>query len=489
MKEKNRFGSMLKHLMTVAKLKNYTLAKGLQYDESYISKWITGSLMPTEKNHGKILRDISSCVVNALDEDGWQTLMEEYQLERRSELELAIYDNLEAEYNYVMTLKESTGSEVAPATIYYPELTLAQFLEKMHHPVLRKVKDQEVIAVMDILALDRQYQMALAMLNDSKAIASRNYPGVSFSMLLNLETKGRDTVYNVSFLVHMLSSLSDLNFELYHWPKAAGKLVFAVKDAYSISGMIVDENHCLSVTTSEDIKNCNEIYDRLYSLCSREMLIVQKVKMSNMIHNGTYLQALFARNQRWMLSRLTEHFVPDALVDTFAQRYCQEDPGLDMQELQKAYQFAGNILRKGDVRILFFEEDIMNFAVTGIMDFFGRRIVLSPEERLICLEQLSKLVDQGDKVEVKVMKSGNFFGNHQNPGTNMFLSDAWCYLRMQRSGPVKNISLVNKVLVADMFRNFFDAVWEGETYIAVTGREMLSEMLEYAMQMIRMQIQ
>ena len=47
MKDKNRFSSLLKHLMAVAKLKNYTLAKELQYDESYISKWITGSLLPT----------------------------------------------------------------------------------------------------------------------------------------------------------------------------------------------------------------------------------------------------------------------------------------------------------------------------------------------------------------------------------------------------------------------------------------------------------
>ena len=59
MKEKNRFSSLLKHLMATAELKNYTLAKELQYDESYISKWVTGSLMPTEKTHEKVLQEIS----------------------------------------------------------------------------------------------------------------------------------------------------------------------------------------------------------------------------------------------------------------------------------------------------------------------------------------------------------------------------------------------------------------------------------------------
>ena len=41
MKDKNRFSVLLKHLTSMANLKNYALAKSLQYDESYISKWIS----------------------------------------------------------------------------------------------------------------------------------------------------------------------------------------------------------------------------------------------------------------------------------------------------------------------------------------------------------------------------------------------------------------------------------------------------------------
>lgn len=42
MKEKNRFSVLLEHLTSMANLKNYVLAKAVQYDESYISKWISG---------------------------------------------------------------------------------------------------------------------------------------------------------------------------------------------------------------------------------------------------------------------------------------------------------------------------------------------------------------------------------------------------------------------------------------------------------------
>lgn len=49
MKEKNRFSVLLEHLTSMANLKNYVLAKAVQYDESYISKWISGKSLPTEK--------------------------------------------------------------------------------------------------------------------------------------------------------------------------------------------------------------------------------------------------------------------------------------------------------------------------------------------------------------------------------------------------------------------------------------------------------
>ena len=70
MKTKNRFSILLEHLMSVADLKNSVLAKAVQYDDSYISKWISGKLLPTEKNHEATLQAISTCVVDSLTEDG-----------------------------------------------------------------------------------------------------------------------------------------------------------------------------------------------------------------------------------------------------------------------------------------------------------------------------------------------------------------------------------------------------------------------------------
>ena len=487
MKEKNRFSSLLKHLMTIANLKNYTLAKELQYDESYISKWVTGSLMPTEKTHEKVLQDISRCIVRSLDDDSWATLLSDYQLTDRDDLEQAIFDNLEAEYRYVMDLKESTGSEVAPKTTFYPELTLAQFLSKMHHPVLRNVKDQQVISAMDILSLDRSYQLALSMLNNPKNVSSRNYPGVSFSMLINLDSPSRDIVYDVTFLLNLLSALADINFNLYTCPQAIGKLIFSVRDAYSISGMIIDENHCISVTTSEDSKNCNGIYDRLNSLCGQESLVLRKTSMKSMIRDRSYVQSIFARNHRNVIGFFCEHMLPKELFEELLLEYCVLEPEASAEDLRQANTLCQNMIKEMGGKLLIFENALLEFAVTGEVDFFNRKFHLTPEQRLEYLKH-SQVMLSNNRMQIGILKSGSISDIQHIPAPNLFLSDTMCHMRLKRSGNTNMIGIVNKVQVCDMFRVFFDAIWEDARFSAMKDPEMIADFLHYIMQMVRVQI-
>lgn len=59
MEPKNRFSTLLEHLMSVVALKHYVVAQALQYDVSYISKWIGGKALPAEKSAEDVLRRLS----------------------------------------------------------------------------------------------------------------------------------------------------------------------------------------------------------------------------------------------------------------------------------------------------------------------------------------------------------------------------------------------------------------------------------------------
>ena len=486
MKERNRFSSRLKHLMTIADVKNYALARDLQFDESYVSKMMSGALMPPKKTSDRVIRTISRCIVNGLDDNGRQSMMAEYQISRLKDLEPAIYDNLMAEYNYVMGLKEETGSEVAQKASYFPELTLSQFVQKTKHPSVRQVKSLDVITAVDILSLDRQYQLAMAVLEKSDDVVSKNYPNVRFSMLINLDGNPGQNTYNVSFLLNLLTNLSDIDFHLYNWPRAAGKVIFTIRDAYSIAGMIVDESHCIAVSSSEDPANCNATYDRLRSLCSPENLVVRKVNMEDMLLDNDYIRFLLGRNQRWILGHLTEHLMPEALFEELAPEYCRSRD-ISLDQLRRIHAMARSVMEEMEIRLMICEKALMEFAVSGELDFFNCKMILTPEQRLTYLHHMRDLYDKNPKVQCKIIRAGALSDVQHIPDPTLFLTDSMSYLRLVRSGNENNMSVVRRMEAHEMIRAFFEDIWQGEGYRHISAREDLEDLMRYVSRMVRLQ--
>lgn len=85
--EKNRFSTLLEELISISGVKNSGLAKALQYDASYISKWVSGRLLPTEKTKKKILSGLSHEIVNQSTSEGLENLYANYQVSFPEELE------------------------------------------------------------------------------------------------------------------------------------------------------------------------------------------------------------------------------------------------------------------------------------------------------------------------------------------------------------------------------------------------------------------
>ena len=117
MDDKNRFSILLEHLLEVAEVKNYTLAKRLQYDVSYISKWVSGRMLPAKKTEKRVMEGISACVVDEATDDGRDLLLREYSVSIPSDLKAAIYDNLIADRNMIICKRNWTAARRALAPI------------------------------------------------------------------------------------------------------------------------------------------------------------------------------------------------------------------------------------------------------------------------------------------------------------------------------------------------------------------------------------
>ena len=128
--EKNRFSQLLEQLMNLGEIKNAALAKALQYDVSYISKWVSGRMLPAEKNKRNVLKRIGQELVRLSSQTGKENLYENYQIWNDAELEEAIFDNLEAEYDFVQDTQRLYGSSIELKTVFFAELSPTQYIAK-----------------------------------------------------------------------------------------------------------------------------------------------------------------------------------------------------------------------------------------------------------------------------------------------------------------------------------------------------------------------
>ncbi|MBQ2667148.1 MAG: hypothetical protein IJF56_00810 [Clostridia bacterium] len=483
MKNSNRFSDLLKHLMAVAKLKNSVLAKALRYDESYISKWVTGALLPTEKVSEKLFREMSHCIVQSLDDEGRENLYSEYQVQRERDLEGAILDNLTAEYEYMLNQKENASAGSNATSTYYPELTMLQFMGKMRHPALRQVKSLDVILAADILMLDPQYQLILPDLsnNDRTNVAQFSFPGVRFSLLLNLDLPDIYNPHYVLFIQNLLTSLANIDFQLYSSPQSRGKIMFTVKKAYALSGLILDKSHCFSVTATEDPKHCDILYDKLHSLCNRDQLVVRHTTFPEMVQSNKYMQYAFSRNQRWVIHHVTEHILSDALFRDLATEYCENHPDVDLQTLTKIHRASSKISANAQIKVFLHEDGLKHFVITGIVDFFGIKMTIPAKRRLECLEHILTLQKNNPHIEFRIIRSDSTASQSPLPPPTLFLSDSFSYLRIVRTAPTCDLSVLCDDKVRGLFLKYYDTLAENTEVCSDT----LQDTVQYLMQMVQ----
>lgn len=462
MDEKNRFSILLEHLIETAEVKNYTLAKKLQYDVSYISKWVSGRMLPAKKTEKRVMEGISGCIVDEASDEGLGVLLREYSLSTPTDLKAAIYDNLVAEYDYLQEEMESNEARIGPYTEFWPELTMKQYLGKMLHPVLRRVSQLDIVAVMDLMEMAREYRLKVANLQSGQLVDQRSYDNVHFKLLIDISRDKWDPIYDAVLLINVLTNFSHIHFKLFGSTQAAGRAVFVVKGDFAISGMLVSHSRCAAVVATEDPQNCESLYDSFSKFCVRDDQLFRGITMRELLSQYDYTHTLLASNLRWMFGQLNELLLPDDLFDEIAREHEAELRaylGVGPEELHNVHVLAKGVVEETHIRILIYEAAFSAVAVSGQLDFFTYKVRLTPDQRGRCIRYVQELCRNKEKLDFRLI-SGRIVNDFQYVADpNMFLSGAASYLRLDNNCPQNHIAMINHSGMEDRLNEYFERVW------------------------------
>ena len=480
MTEKNRFSRLLDSLMADAELKNCVLANELQYDVSYISKWISGRMIPSEKSADKILEGISRTLVESCSETGKQKLLNDYQVVSEADLQMAIYDNLEAEYIYVRDLKKNTGSDVAQKTFFFPELDLARYVAKMHHPVLRRVKSLDVVAVMDLMAIDKEQRLWFTKIRNEYLPEEGGYPNVHYRMLINICEDKWDYINDTLFLVNLLTDNTAIDFSLYGAEQDPGRMIFSVKDEFFITGMLINSKKCISVSVSEETENCSVIYNNVRNLCTNDKLLFQRIMMIDMLMRHDYIHAIISPNLRWGIGHITEQFMPeDVFEEVLTELESAGTLTVNPDDLRTIQHMNYKAMQESDIRLLIQEEAVSNFVVHNEIDYYNRKVHLNSAQMERCMEHMIELCRSSINLEIRMIYGNLGTECHFADNECVFIGDTMSYMRMKNVGSENNVVMVSSLNVHKILQRTFEMLWDYGDGAVVSDKSAIIDYLNH----------
>ena len=478
-KNKNSFGSELERLLLLTEIKNATVSEALNYDVSYISKWTTGKAIPSAKNIDKICSVVSELAVTNGSDEGIESLLSQYGVENRTVLAEAIKETLVGAY------ADATGkfneSKYMNNAVFKAAPKGMYSLLVDYEDAIDKKQPMEIAVMADIFSLDHESKLKMAGIQDHRFIIKDKKDDVKLSYVIDLNSLDGNSVYDVLLLTHMMANFSRTDFRLYYSDLAAGKLMISVKEKFAGVSLLGRNHQFMCTTSTRDRMAVEEIYNSIRDSIEQDKVLFFATDMKSLLESYEYLQTLISQDTRWLIGHITEHFVSPELFAELKEQGFADNPQAT-QEAERAYIVASNAIRNNQLRMMVYSSAFVDFALSGELDFFNQKVVLTPQQRKRELMYIRELLQSMDGEHLKMMNGG--FSDDFKYVTNpcMFLADSLDYLRLENLQYENNLMLIKDNRARQIFDIFFENIWTYEHMNMVSNHEEIIKKLDSLIQ-------
>lgn len=468
--EKSSFGALLEHMFVLAGIKNTILAQELNYDASYISKWMSGKTLPSKKNIEIVIETISMVLTEHTEEDRLELLLEKYSVVDKTSLQTRIVELLRTAY-YDSIGETNDIPEINNALIKV--IPRGQFsLLNDCSKALTGDSDLKIIVMGDLFALDHVSKLCMAGIREHRFSMVNMRDDIQIDYILDITRLQDLSVYNTILLIHMMTSFSLANFNLYHSTVANGKLLIAAQEHFAGISLLGEKEQVLVSSCTKDKTTVNDLYDSIQVYLDTNQKVFFNTSMNDLINSHQYLQTVLAQDCRWVVGHVTETFLSPELFEQLLPHYFPQD---QHAELRLAYNLSSNLLRTDNIRIIFYSLSIMDFLLCGEIDLFNQKIILDFKQRTHELDYLRKLFAEMKDDKLKLVKEGfiDDFKYITNPC--FFLSESMQYLRLENKCYKNNLLIVKNEIVQSAFEHLFEVLWHERPNMVIADKESIND--------------
>lgn len=460
----NTFGETLQQIILHSGVKYATIANAVEYDISYISKWVNGKTLPSPKNIEMISTNIPDTIIKFSQKENISAMLLEYHCSNEDELAKTLHDLLYYSFHRAMDnsksvrdiLFDSSPSALHVATTIFSCYTTGNCL-----------------TVVDIFSLDHKTALLIAGIKEGRFAAPKS-TNIRHDMLIDLEHIADDEIiYKIVFLIHMLTCMSGIEFHLYadHW--ASNKIIF-MNDSHNviISGFIM-EKKIIAATQTTDVINRELLWNSIISKMSQKTEVFKKTTMQEMLRNNIYIRSIISTNIKWLLGHITEHLLPEDVLEKLDSEIKGQLTDCDIRNLQN---ISHKIIIQPDTYILLYESALSDFIISGEIDFFNHPLFLTVKQRKSCIDFLLNCIKS---TNIRLICDG--FSTDFRLITNpcMFISDSVYYLRLENGRYEDNLLLLQDVKIQQLFDRFYNAAWNDRADVVLDDQSKIIDKIKH----------
>lgn len=484
------FGQLLEKLLYLSNQKKIVLAKKLGYDISYISKWIKGKNLPTQKNISNICEITSEFIVESLNPISKQELKRyfEIEVEIKDDAGLIQYIDRILRESYIISVQDSrydihksTHSQDNYNSMMHINPRLRkQYLSNDAGLYLSESGKLDIILSTNLYKLKSDDKLAIAKMKSILSEIQKNN-AVRARVLTGFEGSEENTILNTLIIIDMIATYPNLNFEIYNCNIDNSNILSVLKDRIFHSAIFSSNGRCLLTNMSKEKNIVDEVYYSLEEIIKNQgKLLVDKKAPLQILKEKIYLQYIMGQDMRLILGAMNEFFMPSDLFIELAENIFGQDEVL-LKELVQINIFLQNIIYKSNINILIYESELMKYISTGEVLFFNKPVKLTLEQMKRHIKNIEKIIKDYEGIKIKLVEESFLEANDLDLKPSIYLSKNLTIIKMNPMDGINDYATVKDIEFKKVCDELFDKLWNAKEEKLLNDKDDILEKISKAL--------
>lgn len=397
----NNFGSLLKELIIESNTKEKIVSQKLGYDSTYLSKWITGKNLPSQKNVESICQSLA------------EIFSENKNIEEiKSSLIHAYYSDLgfsQLESNINKNISVTTTDTDVTDLI----LEILQQLEYIG------IKDITINTTLNLFQ-DFEYHM--------ETIIAKLHNMDLESLKINMCASFDNYEYNPIIFCNNILSLASgnffIDFNIYKQNTETPKIL-VINDVFALN--IVHLKNVVFLCYYSFDKKYIEAITNSYSLTVRHMeKVLSYVMPISLRKTNVQLNQFIQNNMSILFSESPAILIPKGIINNIAENNKNNIEKKEWEEYTNYITQISNVFEKytknNNVKILIYESMLLQYINSGAIEIGGQKHVFTKEQIKEHILNICKCMKENENIEFYTISDTINFDNYSNNKPSIFLS-------------------------------------------------------------------